>query len=116
MPKLTQLTKSVTPIGSSGHRQFRQYQWSIALLAFLCVALSPRSQATCEMGCNTGSNTVLGDDALLNNTGFYNTGIGFQALYTNSIGSSNTATGQSALFRNTTGGNNTATGENALYN
>src|SRR2546425_2134600 len=34
-----------------------------------CFALSPYARAACQEGCLTNQNTVLGDDALLNNTG-----------------------------------------------
>ena len=58
---------------------------------------------------------MLGDDALLNNTGTDNTAIGFNTLLNNTIGHANTAIGFSALFSNTIGNLNTATGWNALY-
>jgi hypothetical protein len=105
-------------------------------LAFLLVslawlALSPGARADCLEGCD-GSNTFLGNDALLNNTiggyntavgfnallsntlGNYNTGIGYQALLDNTEGILNTATGSLALHENTTGDGNTATGTSAL--
>jgi hypothetical protein len=98
-----------------------------------CFGLSPQARAVCQEGCLTNENTVLGDDALLNNTGIRNTAVGFNALLSNTmgnfntangefalanntIGSSNTATGGQALVSNTTGYSNTATGINALYN
>ena len=34
-----------------------------------CFGLSPQARAVCQEGCLTDNNTVLGDDALLNNTG-----------------------------------------------
>jgi hypothetical protein len=80
-----------------------------------CFALSPHARAVCQEGCLTNQNTVLGDDALLNNTGISNTGIGFDALYFNITGVNNTATGVEALYNNTTGIYNTATGVDALY-
>jgi hypothetical protein len=86
-----------------------------ALFAFACFALSPQAQATCQQGCLTNSNTVLGDDALSSNTtGIDNTAVGFQALFNNTIGTANTATGFQALFSNTTGSANTAYGYAAL--
>ena len=33
-----------------------------------CFGLSPQARAVCQEGCLTNNNTVLGDDALLNNT------------------------------------------------
>ena len=51
---------------------------------------------------------MLGDDALLNNTGTDNTAIGFNTLLNNTIGHANTAIGFSALFSNTIGNLNTA--------
>src|SRR6266571_2434915 len=90
MLKLTPLRRSVTPIGNSGNRLCCRQGWSIALLALLC-------------------------DALINNTGFYNTAVGFDALFNNIMGAGNMASGDYALFSNTTGTNNTASGESALY-
>jgi hypothetical protein len=87
---------------------------NIIYLAFACFGLSPQARAVCQEGCLTNFNTVLGDDALLNNTGSYNTAIGFKALYGNTTGNENTAIGDSALASNTTGVGNTATGVSAL--
>ena len=57
------------------------------------VTLSPQVRAVCKQGCLTNENTVLGDDALVNNTtGSSNTGIGFHALFSNTDGFVNTAT------------------------
>jgi endosialidase-like protein len=98
-----------------------------------CFGLSPQAGAVCQEGCLTNFNTVLGDDALLNNTGLENTAIGFNALLNNTtgnfntangafalgnntIGTANTANGQAALFGNTTGSDNTAMGRAALIN
>ena len=78
-------------------------------------ALSPQARAICQEGCLTNQNTVLGDDALLNNTGSVNTAIGFQALNQNTTGNGNTAIGIDALYSNTTGGGNTAAGIYALF-
>src|SRR5439155_484409 len=83
--------------------------------ALACFALSPNVRATCQEGCFTNSNTVLGDDALLNNAGVNNTAIGFNALLSNATGAGNTATGYQALFSNTEGIGNTANGLLALY-
>ena len=80
-----------------------------------CFGLSPQARAVCQEGCLTNFNTVLGEDALLNNTGTYNTAIGNIALQNNTSGDWNTATGQGALYSNTTGAGNTATGQGALY-
>ena len=79
----------------------------LLMLALGCFGLSPQARAVCQEGCLTGDNTVLGDDALLNNTGANNTAIGFHALYSNTggenMGDYNTAIGAQALFSNTTG-------------
>jgi Chaperone of endosialidase len=98
-----------------------------------CFALSPIAHANCREGCLTNQNTVLGDDALLNNVsgvantavggialefnteGHYNTAIGFGALQFNETGVENTAIGYGALPNNTTGQYNTASGRSALY-
>jgi hypothetical protein len=79
-----------------------------------CFALSPQARAVCQEGCLTRQNTVLGDDALLNNTGPNNTAVGFDALLSNTTGADNTANGGRALFSNTTGNENTAIGFDAL--
>jgi hypothetical protein len=66
---------------------------------------------------NTGyNNTGIGREALFSNTtGTHNTANGMSALYSNTIGFENTAIGISALRSNTEGNFNTATGSNALY-
>ena len=86
------------------------------VLAFLSVSVAPQAQATCQEGCLTNQSTALGEDALLNNTSIDNTGIGFNALFSNTGGSFNTATGYVALRFNTAGFANTANGAAALYN
>src|SRR5436190_5951067 len=85
-------------------------------LTLACFALSPQARAVCQEGCLTNENTVLGDDALLNNTETAedNTAMGFNALLSNTFGDNNTATGGFALFSNTSGFENTATGAGAL--
>jgi hypothetical protein len=85
-------------------------------LTLACFALSPPARAVCQEGCLTNENTVLGDEALLNNTGSANTAIGFDALSFNTTGFNNTATGYNTLLYNTTGFYNTATGGLALEN
>jgi hypothetical protein len=84
-------------------------------LTLICFALVPTVQATCVEGCS-GTNTFLGQDALINNTsGFNNTAIGLGALFSNTDGIANTATGADTLSFNTTGSRNTATGVDALF-
>ena len=81
----------------------------------LACGLSPQARAICREGCLTGNKTVLGEDALLNNTtGIDNTAIGFNALLNNTYGNDNTAIGFRALSSNTTASGNTATGASAL--
>jgi len=77
----------------------------VVQLVLACFALSPQAQAICQEGCLTNSNTVLGDDALLNNIGIDNTAIGYQALFSHSgpNGNYNTAIGVQALYNNTGG-------------
>ena len=87
---------------------------AFALFASACFAFSPTAQGICQQGCLTNQNTVVGENALVSNTGFENTAIGFQALLSNTIGNFNTANGFQALLRNTTGNNNTANGTGAL--
>jgi hypothetical protein len=85
-------------------------------LAFACFGLSPIARAVCEQGCLKNDNTVLGDNALLNNTGNDNTAIGANALAANTTGSTNTAIGSEALANVSTSGNCTAIGYQALFN
>jgi hypothetical protein len=62
-----------------------------------------------------GYNTGLGYQALgSDTTGDRNTGVGAQALYINTTGNANTANGSQSLFSNTSGSYNTAVGEVAL--
>jgi len=107
---------------------------TIDLIALMlgCFGLSPLARAVCQEGCLTNENTALGEDALLANTGFFNTAIGFDALTSNATGYDNTAlgdsallnnkngignaTGTSALLNNSNGNSNTATGTSALLN
>jgi trimeric autotransporter adhesin len=83
-------------------------------LALACFALLPQASATCQQGCLTNGNTVLGEDALTNNPGFENTAIGFNALFSNNATEGNTAIGWEALASNTGGSFNTAIGWGAL--
>ena len=72
-------------------------------------------------GGNPGAffyDTAVGFQALYSNTsdGSYNSAFGSLALYSNTSGSENTGLGLQALYSNTTGGGNTASGANALLN
>jgi uncharacterized coiled-coil protein SlyX len=91
-------------------------RFAFLLIALGCFALLPQAQATCQEGCLTNGNTVLGDDALLTNTGANNTAVGEQTLFSNTFGHWNTAVGYHALKLNTTGLSNTAIGFVALVN
>jgi trimeric autotransporter adhesin len=106
MKKITlQLTNSMN----------RSHVWlGFLLIPLAWLALSPQARATCQEGCLTNSNTVLGDDALISNTGGQNTAVGFNALFSNTSGSVNTAVGSWALYANTTSTENTAIGFDAL--
>jgi hypothetical protein len=50
------------------------------IFTLVCFAISPQARAVCQKGCLTNNTTVLGEDALLNNTGSGNTTIGSLAL------------------------------------
>jgi hypothetical protein len=98
---------------STNHSLLRRSLFLIPLL--VCFAMSPTARAACQEGCLMNQNTVLGDDALLNDTtGTFNIAMGFNALYSNTDGFNNIAIGGSALFSNTTGFDNTAVGHQAL--
>jgi hypothetical protein len=65
---------------------------------------------------STGSNTtIVGNGAMLANTGVKNTAIGALSSKANTSGYSNTALGAESLFNNTTGNSNNAIGNGALY-
>jgi hypothetical protein len=69
-----------------------------------------------KIALNDGGNSVfIGTDAGLNDDASdnRNIGVGYQALYSNTIGGSNTAIGWQALYSNTTGGSNVAIGREA---
>ena len=92
-----------------------QFALLLIPIALAWLALTPQARATCEKGCGTHFSTVLGADALSNNTsGVNNTAIGAGALTFNTAGFDNTATGSAALTFNTTGYGNTAIGSGAL--
>ena len=107
---------TILPLKHSINRSHCPLALLIIPLALACFAPSPQARGTCQQGCLTNDNTVLGDDALLNNTASFNTAIGFEALQQNTSGGGNTATGYIALLYNTTGSNNTVTGADALLN
>jgi hypothetical protein len=89
----------------------------LTVLMLTCLAWVPQARAICQDGCDTfTNNTVLGDDALINDIppGVDNTAIGAFALTANTTGDSNTATGSGALFQNTSGMANTGVGQGAL--
>jgi hypothetical protein len=96
-------------------RHSRNYVLLLIPLVLACFVLSATAWATCQQGCLTNDNTVLGDDALISlTTGFRNTAVGYQALFSNTTSPENTAVGSFALFSNTTGITNTAVGDVAL--
>jgi len=99
---------------SRSFRHFETVTGVLIPLALTCFALSPQARAVCQEGCDTSSNTFLGEDALINNTGSANTAIGANALLFNTTGFYNAATGNLSLGRNTTGSYNTANGAFAL--
>jgi uncharacterized coiled-coil protein SlyX len=90
------------------------FLYIVLVLAWAWFALAPQARAVCQEGCS-GSNTFLGEDALLNSTGINNTAVGFDALFSNTSGGANTAIGYQAIFSNTIGIGNTAIGVQALY-
>jgi len=60
-------------------------------------------------------NFVMGSTATETWNASYNIGIGYQALYDNTLGHNNVAIGSEALFSNTEGGGNVASGFRVLY-
>src|SRR6266511_1832436 len=87
-------------------------------LALVCFGLSPATRAVLPPpdGGYPSGNTAEGEDALFSlTTGAWNTALGYQTLYHDTIGTGNTATGVFALFSNTAGQYNTASAVQALY-
>jgi Chaperone of endosialidase len=105
-----------TPVSTNRiHLSLGRSAFFLIPLLLACFALAPSARAVCQEGCDTNSNTFLGEDALINNAeGFLNTAVGWHALFSNTAGNFNTATGVVALEFNTTGSDNTATGYTAL--
>jgi Chaperone of endosialidase len=103
------------PLKHSMNRSSRTFALRLIPLALAYFALVPQTRAVCQEGCLTNLNTVLGEDALLNNAGTGNTAIGFNTLRFNTTASENTANGEDALFSNTTGSDNTANGVSAVF-
>jgi hypothetical protein len=66
------------------------------------------------VGINAG-NFMMGSTATSAYQASYNTGIGYQSLYSNTTGYQNTANGYGSLYSNTTGYQNTANGAYSLY-
>jgi trimeric autotransporter adhesin len=64
---------------------------------------------------SSDGSVFLGYQAGNSNYGSYNSGIGFQSLFSNTTGSSNTANGYYALFFNSEGFQNTANGVFSLF-
>lgn len=60
--------------------------------------------------------TMFGIQAGNNNSGLYNTGLGCQALFSNTTGNNNTAIGFQPLLTNTTGSKNISIGSLSLFN
>ena len=72
--------------------------------------------------CNSAYNTFIGYQVGCSythcpdsNTGFYNTGLGYNSLYSLTIGENNTAIGESSLYCNTTGVDNIALGMQSAF-
>ena len=61
------------------------------------------------------ANTFLGVGSGSNNVGVFNTGSGYQSLFSNTSGNYNTGSGYQSLFSNSTGGFNTSAGFQSLY-
>ena len=88
-----------------------------ALFACAMLMLSAQARATCQEGCLTNQNTVLGDDALASSpTGTGNTALGFNALMDDTTGQENTVVGYRAQPNNVSGSHNVALGPYAQGN
>ena len=69
-----------------------------------------------QSGNGGQASTSVGFESLHDNTGLYNTAVGYRSLYVNSTGQFNTALGYRALQANQTGLRNTSLGGQSLYN
>ncbi len=82
------------------------------------VAIFARGDIKTDRWLNDNSNTFLGIGVVGKNNlqmlGYWNTAIGYTALYSNTTGFDNTAVGAAALYSNTIGLFNTAMGYSAL--
>ena len=86
--------------------------------------LSNSAQCNLSVGDNTNNVnavgvtgvTALGEGALQNNTGSYNTAVGCQALNANTVGNNNVAVGYQALQNNPSGTNDIAIGYQSMLN
>jgi len=83
----------------------------IAGVAFC--ALAPLTRAQCPQMCYDQENTAVGDTALANTTGGYNTGVGWGVLFFNIDGHDNTGVGDQVM-NNGTGSYNTGVGSWAM--
>jgi trimeric autotransporter adhesin len=79
---------------------------TFALFTCAMFSLSPPARATCQEGCLTNENTVLGDDALPEPSGTSNTALGFNALHDDTTGQENTAVGWQTQTDNVAGSHN----------
>jgi hypothetical protein len=106
----------ILPMVTSISRSPWRCGFFILPIALCWFALSPTLEAGCPNppgGC-VGQNTAVGDNALFNNTGVWNVGVGFQALFNNTDGNQNTGIGYQALFSNVSGDHSTGIGGQAL--
>ena len=91
---------------------------TLALLTFICFALSPKVKAVVPApdGGYPGGNTAEGQNALFSRTtGGFNTAVGYVSLRNDTTNSFNTAIGAGTLLANTAD-ENTAVGAGALLN
>ena len=79
---------------------------TFALFTCAMFILSPSTRATCQEGCLTNQNTVLGEDALPESSGTGNTAVGFNALHNDTTGQENTAVGWETQINNVAGSHN----------
>ncbi len=83
---------------------------TVVLASALTLALAFSSRAAHAQT----ENTFTGTSAGIHSTGDFNSGFGFQSLFSNTSGEENTAVGWDSLIFNTTGVGNVAVGENVM--
>jgi uncharacterized coiled-coil protein SlyX len=120
MNRPTPLSTATLPVPNLISRSPLRRGCFFIALALACFGLSQAPKAFGVSpppdGGYSGANTAEGQNALATlSSGFHNTALGYETLFSDTTGNFNTATGSFALWLNTTGVGNTANGFQALF-